>query len=545
MPYPASSVYKMTIGPSFKNTVFDRELKGGEVRLNGRGQPLSYAGGYSIVFPIEVGHQGKTFALRCWTTEISEVQDRYKKISAYLTKRNLPYFVECKYVPNGIRIQGEFYPTIRMEWVEGKNLCKFVEQNLGNSKIFKTVADKFAEMVKNLHCYRIAHGDLQAGNILLLQNGTDIEIKLIDYDSLYVPTLGNQLDKIAGLSEYQHPQRMAGGGKLKLNEKVDYFSELVIYLSFRSLAERPALWSQFVQNVDKRLIFSADDFENPTRSKVFQELVKMSPEVQQLASTLKKFCAEQSIDSLKPLEEVLPVGGSIPHPPKLKPKGSQTARDYYEQGLTYLRNDQPNYAVHEFKEAINLAPNYKKAYHDCGLAYFKMKQFKRAENAFEKVIEISPYDTKAQELLNAIRWNGRRCQKHYNTAKSFYDQRDFEKAKNEVEKALHIDPSYKPALDLLQTINNRVLPQPPKKTDHRDVHCNKARIFCNQNNLEKAKDEVEKALRIDPKYTDAKKVLQMIQRQYHKRAETYKKKRQYDKALVAYEEVIKIGRRLD
>ena len=300
--YPTYTDYTEAVGYFFNTAVLDPKLKGGKVKLNNRGMPLCYAGGFSIVFPIEV--DDRTFALRCWTREVSEAQERYEKTSAYLTKLNLPYFVDFQYVSKGILVSGQFYPITRMEWIEGQTLCKFVEQNLGNSKISKTVADTFAKMVKNLHDHQIAHGDLENGSILIQQKGTNIEIKLIDYDSLYVPALRGKLGNIVGLPEYQHPQRMVGGGQA--SEKVDYFSELVIYLSFRSLAEKPALWNQLEsERTEQGLLFSAEDFKNPNQSKVFQELARMSPEVQQLASSLKDFCAERSIDNLKPLEEVL------------------------------------------------------------------------------------------------------------------------------------------------------------------------------------------------------------------------------------------------
>ena len=457
MPYPTFSDYKIAVGSSFnfKNAVLDPELEGGRVRLNKKGQPLFYTGGYSIVFPIDVDRLGKTFALRCWKQELKEGQERYQKIETFLKKHTLPYFVDFKYVPESVRVNGEKYPTTQMEWVEGENLCKFVEQNLGNPKIFETVADKFAMMVKDLHDQGIAHGDLQAGNILLLQKGTDIEIKLIDYDSLYVPTLGNPSDRIRGLPEYQHPQRMVG--PRTLNEKVDYFSELVIYLSFRSLAEKPALWRQFVPEgkADKRLIFSADDFEDPKGSKIFQELDKMPPEVKQLALTLKTFCSERSINNLKPLEDVLP---SFTFTSSL-----QIADNYYNQGMTYLHGKQFNYAVQQFKQAIDLNPDYKEAYYARGLAYWQMKQLQPAKKALEEALKIDPnYELASNRLADIRRESRRKTSKekkpdirdvHCNRAETFYNNGDLEKAKNEVEKALVIDPNYQDAQQLLKAIN--------------------------------------------------------------------------------------------
>ena len=150
-------------------------------------------------------------------------------------------------------------------------------------------------MVANLHKHQIAHGDLQDGNILIKQSGINVEIKLIDYDSLFVPTLQGQPEQIVGLPEYQHPKRFAGSGQV--NEKVDYFSELVVYLSFLSIAEKPELWNQFKDKTEKGLLFSKEDFENPSQSAVFRNLTNLSPDVRQLTAILKDFCTKTSVSN--------------------------------------------------------------------------------------------------------------------------------------------------------------------------------------------------------------------------------------------------------
>lgn len=50
-------------------------------------------------------------------------------------------------------------------------------------------------MCKKLHEKSIAHGDLQHGNILVDSNGN---IYLIDYDSMFVPSLEKERDIIKG-----------------------------------------------------------------------------------------------------------------------------------------------------------------------------------------------------------------------------------------------------------------------------------------------------------------------------------------------------------
>ena len=302
MRHPTHVDYAEAVGSYPDLSILDSTIRGGTAVRGNDNQLVVYSGGFSIVFRFTNGPN--SFALRCWIKNIKDAEVRYQEVSTYLKQRNLRYFVDFEYIPEGILVNGKKWPITRMEWAEGKTLCQFIERNLPNSDILRTAAAEFLKMVKDLHRHQISHGDLQDGNILIEQNGTDVEIKLIDYDSLFVPTLQGYLDSIVGLPEYQHPYRMAGGGTA--NAKVDYFSELVIYLSLLSLAEKPALWRQFGGRTERALLFIAEDFRNPSPSDVFRELGSISPDVKLLASKLKEFCEKPSIDQLEPLESCIP-----------------------------------------------------------------------------------------------------------------------------------------------------------------------------------------------------------------------------------------------
>ena len=310
MQWPSPAAYTAAVRFYPHLSLQDPKLKGGKVKMGRDKFALSYAGGFSIVFPIDVGSE--TFALRCWTKGVDDAQVRYEKISDYLLQVSLPWFVDFRYEPEGIKVMREMYPITCMEWVDGETLRDFIGKNLQTPNIFRIVAGEFQKMVATLHDHQISHGDLQDGNILIKQNGTNVEIKLIDYDGLFVPTLQGQPEQIVGLPEYQHPTRMVSGGQA--NEKVDYFSELVIYLSFLSLAEKPELWNRVKDKTERGLLFSKEDFENPDQSDIFQQLTNLSPDVQQLTATLKDFCAKTSIDQLKPLEAILPKPDANPPP---------------------------------------------------------------------------------------------------------------------------------------------------------------------------------------------------------------------------------------
>lgn len=384
MSWPSRADYTQAVRDYPDRSLKDTKLEGGKPRRAKDNFLASYEGGWSIVFPIEKA--SKTFALRCWIKDVVDAEIRYQKISAHLAQENLPYFVDFEYVPEGIWVRGTKYPITRMEWANGLPLRAFIAQNLQEADVFRTVATEFQKMVAALHVHDISHGDLQDGNILLNRNGAQVDIKLIDYDSVFVPALRGSPDSgIVGLPEYQHPRRIAGGGQT--GEKVDYFSELVIYLSFLSLAEKPTLWHRFKDSTGDGLLFSAADFKNPDTSGVFGELGKLSPEVQALAATLKDFCAETSVDRLAPLEDVLP------EPPHEK---------CYEQGTTYLHKGQYYEAADEFSKAISLKPDFKEAYHALGLTYMMIGKLDEAKEEAENALAIDSDYQPALGLLDAI-----------------------------------------------------------------------------------------------------------------------------------------------
>ena len=386
MAYPSRGDYAAAVGGFPHVSILDATLRSGTPARGPNNLLLVYSGGFSSVFPIVVG--SNTFALRCWVRDIGDAETRYQAISNYLQKRSLPYFVEFAYVPEGILVNGTKWPITRMEWAEGQTLCQFIEDNLHDSALLRTTAAEFLTMAETLHANQISHGDFQDGNILLKRNGTDVEIKLIDYDSLFVPALRGYPDNIVGLPQYQHPSRIAGGGIA--NEKVDYFSELVIYLSLLAVAEKPALWSQFKGGMDGALLFVATDFKNPAQSSIFRELENLSSDVKLLASKLKEFCAKPSIDQLEPLEDLLQ-------------QTDPAAKKACDQGLIFLHSKRYNEAIAEFEKAIRIDSSYKEAHHRLGLAYLKNGNPASAKRQAEDTLKIDANYQPALQLLDTVK----------------------------------------------------------------------------------------------------------------------------------------------
>lgn len=277
----------------------------------------SAAGGFACVFKYETFTPKKLWAVRCFLQSTSSVATHYSKVSSRLP--NIPcssYFVECSFLAQGIRVDGNLYPTVKMEWAEGKDLRTFIRDNLNNKNKLDLLAQAWVKLSKDLADNGIAHGDLQHGNITV-DDSNGVNLKLIDYDSLYFSVDGNGInDEIKGIPDYQHPLRSQ---LQKQCLEIDFFPQLVIYLSIVSIAENPQLWSNYNLDNTERLLFSVPDFQNPDRAQVFQVLSQLSPNIARLADELKKICKLTDFSKIPSLDTVL-----TPPVTKWNPAGSGT-----------------------------------------------------------------------------------------------------------------------------------------------------------------------------------------------------------------------------
>ncbi|WP_082161689.1 protein kinase domain-containing protein [Rufibacter radiotolerans] len=277
---------------SFKSS----ELIGGNVIQKGS-RVVQYSGGYTTVFPFNTKNLKKV-AVRCWIADIGDAKRRSQEISAYLDNLCHPYFAGFKYIENALLVNGNMHAVVVMDWVKGKTLKAYIDDNVSAPHTIIAIANKFKEMVEYFHKQNIAHGDLQHGNILVKDDGS---LVAIDYDSMYISPLTGMPDVIKGLPGYQHPAR---GKNQLLNPKLDYFSELVIYLSLLIYAEEPHLWGEYYETED--LLFSKEDFENPDKSLLITKFCN-SPNaaIANLSAKLKEELLVKDISELRPLEELM------------------------------------------------------------------------------------------------------------------------------------------------------------------------------------------------------------------------------------------------
>lgn len=258
----------------------DIELKSGHVALNKIGLPRVASGNFASVY--EMQNAGHRWAVRCFLRQGEDQQNRYAQLSLYLSRLVIAGLVTFNYQTEGIRVRGKWYPIVKMDWVVGETLTTYVQKHLNQPEALRTLALQWRGLLRRLRQNRIAHGDLQHGNVLVSPQGA---LCLVDYDGMYVPTLQGQKSSELGHINYQHPRRSSSD----FDERLDNFSALVIYTALIALSLEPGLWKRF--DTGENMLFTAQDFREPAQSVLFNYLLQQpDPGLKALARALAGGC---------------------------------------------------------------------------------------------------------------------------------------------------------------------------------------------------------------------------------------------------------------
>lgn len=244
----------------------DEELRECEAELNMLGVPRAISGNFATVY--RIFNETHNFAVRCFINPVRDQHLRYSILSKHLANDSTSAIVNFSFVQEGIKVLGKAYPILKMEWADGQAFTSYIEQNLESKETIANLRAEFRKMVCDLRKAKIAHGDLQHGNILVKDDG---KLVLVDYDGMFVPELVRFHSAELGHPNYQHPRRAGKHFGLFL----DNFAGWLIDTSLICLEEDPMLWKQF-DGGDECILFRRKDLQKPDESRIFRALARYS-----------------------------------------------------------------------------------------------------------------------------------------------------------------------------------------------------------------------------------------------------------------------------
>jgi hypothetical protein len=312
--YPTGALYVDTL----QNTRLcfqDADLRGASLRNDRLGRPRAISGNFASVFSLTATN-GRRYAVKCFTREVPDQEQRYKAISDRLAGLNHSWQVGFDYLRNGVLVGSTWYPVLKMEWADATNLTRWIEQHLHQPGALAELAGRFAGLVAELSASDIGHGDLQHGNLLVAPDGT---LRLVDYDGMYVPRLAGLPSAELGHRNYQPPGRSPSD----FGPGVDRFSAWVVYLSLVGLAVDPMLWSHLREPEAEHLLLAEEDFVSPDTSYRLGVLTSHSnKDVRLLAEQLRATLTRPGTT----LPDLAPVAlDAVPLPPAPTVPSSQGA----------------------------------------------------------------------------------------------------------------------------------------------------------------------------------------------------------------------------
>lgn len=225
MQYPLISEYIEAIRSAEDN--FDK-LSHLRPVLDANGNPVMSSGNFAVVFKMKDIETGKMYAVKCFTREQEEREERYREIIKVLEHVKSPYFVSTQYYDKELFVdtsqsdETEF-PVLVMDWVEGVPLDEYMKSIADNQFYRELLANRFQKLVCWLLPQPFAHGDIKPDNIVVKDDGS---IVLLDYDGMFVSALRGQEALENGTPLYRH----AGRNSSFFNEYIDDYAAVLLLL---------------------------------------------------------------------------------------------------------------------------------------------------------------------------------------------------------------------------------------------------------------------------------------------------------------------------
>ena len=238
--------------------------------LDDHGEPYRSSGAFAVVFKMLDKSTGKYYALKCFTEEQEGRADAYRQIADELGMVDSLYITSVKYMEKELFVDSQCeedeFPVLLMDWVDGETMEAYIAANYHNQSAMSLLCYRFGKMAAWLRSQSFAHGDVKPDNIIIRPDGS---LTLVDYDGMFVPAMKGCKSPTVGTKDFCHPLRTVDD----FDETIDDFSLASIALSLKAISMNSTLLDTY--GASDRLLFSENDYRNPSNSKVISALQEL------------------------------------------------------------------------------------------------------------------------------------------------------------------------------------------------------------------------------------------------------------------------------
>ena len=267
MQYPLISEYVKAIQDAGDNL---EQLAHLTPVLDDHGEPYRSSGAFAVVFKMQDKSSGKYYALKCFTEEQQGRAEAYRQIADELDLLDSPYITSVKYMEKELFVDSQCeedeFPVLLMDWVDGETMEAYIAANYHNQSAMSMLCYRFGKMAAWLRTQSFSHGDIKPDNIIVRPDGS---LTLVDYDGMFVPSMKGSQSPTIGTRDFSHPLRTVDD----FDETIDDFSLASIALSLKAISMKSTLLD--IYGASDRLLFSENDYRNPSNSKVISALQEL------------------------------------------------------------------------------------------------------------------------------------------------------------------------------------------------------------------------------------------------------------------------------
>ena len=238
--------------------------------LDDHGEPYRSSGAFAVVFKMKDEQTGKCYALKCFTEEQEGRAEAYRQIADELEFVDSSYIISVKYLDKEIFVDSsceeDEFPVLLMDWIDGETMENYIGENYQDNYTMAMLCYRFCKMAAWLRSQPFAHGDIKPDNIMVRPDGS---LSLVDYDGMFVPSMKGCKSPTVGTKDFCHPLRTMDD----FDETIDDFSLASIALSLKAISMNSTLLDTY--GASDRLLFSENDYRNPSNSKVISALQEL------------------------------------------------------------------------------------------------------------------------------------------------------------------------------------------------------------------------------------------------------------------------------